>query len=423
MSGFNAVSATNTEKAAQGFGPSSQSVAFSHYSNLSAQLPIDPATGKIVAGDVAAQAAQCFKNIEAVAKAVDHTMNDIVRITVFVTDIFDLDAVDRVYKSFFPTYLPTRTVVAVDALPMDALVQIDAQLTHGVGTIPNAPQAGDLVKLTNNTVKAPICPLSNQNVAFSHYTNITTQLPLDPKSGRIVEGGVEAQAARCLQNIKNVLESIDVVIDDVVKMTVFLTDLADMEAVDNVYRTFFPDSAIARAVAYVPARTVLKAKALPLGALVQMEAVVSYGDGTPPQLVEDRHGIIIEAVNTDAAPQDDLATQSVAFSHYNHISGQLPVDVKTGKVVDGGVAAQTECCLNYIKAILENIDHGLEDVVKVNLYLADLADMDAVDEAYGKFFPDGTPARRVVGVGALPQGALIQIDAIAGNTEGTPPVK
>ena len=65
----------------------------------------------------------------------------------------------------------------------------------------------------------------------------------------------------------------------------------------------------------------------------------------------------------------------------------------------------------------------MEDAVKVNIYLKDLADLDAVDEAYKEFFPSCTPARRVVGVKNLPGEALVQIDAIFGNFEGTPPVK
>lgn len=421
MSGYNAVLARNTENAPKGIGPYSQTVAFSHYNNLSAQLPIDPKSGKLVEGGVKEQAEQCFKNIKAILESIDHVMSDVVRITVFVKNIKDVDAVDEVYKSFFPTYLPTRTTVAVAALPMDALVQVEALVSNGEGTIPNAPQAGDLIKLTNNTVNAPVCPLSSQAVSFSHYSNLSTQLPIDPKSGRLVPGGAKEQAAQCLKNIKAILESIDVPFDDIVKINIFLKDLADIEAVNEVYTTFFPDSAIARAVAYVPARTTIAAAALPMGALVQIEAVVSYGDGTPPQLVEDRHGIIIEANNTENAPKSTLSTQTVAFSHYNHLSAQLPIDAKTGKMVAGGVKEQAEQCLKNIKAILESIDHAMEDVVKVNLFLKNISDLDAVNEVYAAFFPGGVPARRAVGVSALPEDALIQIDVVAGNAEGTPP--
>ncbi|MBO0441455.1 RidA family protein [Candidatus Enterococcus ikei] len=421
MSNDNAVLARNTKNAPQ-HPLASQTVAFSHYNNFSAQLPIDPASGRLIAGGIKEQANQCFKNIKAIVDSIDHVMSDIVRITVFVKYITDVDAVDEVYASFFTHYQPSRTVVAVDALPMGALVQIEALVSNGEGTIPNAPQAGDLIKLTNHTLNAPSSSLATQTVSFSHYNNLSAQLPIDPKTGRVVAGCVKKQTGRCLKNIKAILESIDVPLDDIVKINIFLKDLSKMDAVNKVYTTFFPDSAIARTVGYLPARTVVSVKDLPMGADVQIEAVVSHGDGTPPQAIEDRHGLIIEANNTEKAPKCPFSTQTVAFSHYNNLSAQLPIDPKTNAVVSGGIKEQTGQCLENIKAIIESVDHVLADVVKVNIFVKNIEDMAAVDEVYAKFFPDGDPARRVVGVSELPKDALIQIDAIVGNAEGTPPI-
>lgn len=419
MSDPNVVVARNTDQAPVS-DLYSQTVAFSHYNNLSAQLPIDPATGAIVAGGAAEQAEQCFKNIQAVVESIGHDMNDIIRVSIFLADIMDLNAVEKVQASFFPTYQPARTVVAVDALPQGALVFIEALVDNGEGT-QSVPQAGDLVKLTNNTHAAPYDAGSTQTVAFSHYNNITMQLPLDPGTGRPILGDVAAQTAQCLRNVKAILTSVDVPFDDIVKVTIFVKNLADASVVDEVYKTFFPDSGIARAVNYLPARTVVPVKDLPYHCDVAVEAVVSHGDGTPPQAIEDRHGLIIEACNTDAAPKCPYATQSVAFSHYNNISGQLPLDLD-GKLIAGGVAEQTAQCLAYVKAIIESVDHAVEDIAKVNVYLADIADLAAMNEAYVAFFGDHKPARKVVGCGELPFGARVMIDAIAGNWEGTPPV-
>lgn len=421
MSGNNAVLARNTEHAP--ISPfCSQSVAFSHYNNLSAQLPIDPKSGALVAGGIKEQARQCFENIKAIVESIDQRMTDVVRITVFVTNIKDIDVVNEVYQTFFPHYVPTRTVLAVAALPMRALVQVEALLSYGVGTIPNAPQAGDLIKLENNTPNAPITPLSTQTVAFSHYNNLSAQLPIDPRSGQLVVGDIKAQTTQCLKNIKAILESINAPFDDIVKINLFLKNIQDIEAVNEVYEQFFPDSAIARAVAYLPARTIAEVAALPMHALVQIEAVVSHGDGTPPQAVEDRHGIVIKANNTDRAPRCMLSTQTVAFSHYNNISAQLPVEPKSGKRVAGGIEAQAAQCLTNIKEIVESIGHSLEDVVKVNIFMRNIEDINTLNEVYARFFPSGTPARRIVGVSGLPMDACIQIDAIVSNAEGTSPL-
>jgi len=400
----------NTENAPQS-SLATQTVAFSHYNNISAQLPIDPKSGKMVGADVKEQARQCLTNIKAIVESINHVMDDVVKITIFLKNIKDIAAVDEAYTAFFPTYLPTRTVVAVAALPMDgALVQIEALISNGEGTAPQNPC--DLIKVARNTENAPK-GLHSQTVAFSHYNNISGQLPIDPKSGKMVAGGAKEQAEQCLNNIKAILESIGHVMGDVVKIAIFLKNISDVEAVNEACAKFFPS--------YVPARTVANVSALPMDALVQIDTVVSHGDGTPPQLPEDTSLLIIEANNTENAPKVPYS-HTVAFSHYNHISGQLPLDPKTGVVIAGGVKEQASQCLVNIKAIVESVDHVMDDVVKINIQLKNITDIDAVNEVYTTFFNSDLPARTVVGVSAIPMDALVQIDAVVSNCEGTPPV-
>lgn len=399
---------------------STQTVAFSHYNNISAQLPVDPRTGEIVVGDVKEQAKQCLVNIKAIVESIDHVMDDVVRINIFLKNISDINAVDEVYATFFQSYHPARTTVAVAAFPMEnALLQIDAVISNGEGT--PAQEPCDLMKVARNTENAPKSSVSTQTVAFSHYNHIAAQLPIDPKTGEMIAGGVREQAEQCLNNIKAILESIDVPFDDIVKVNIFLKNLSDIDAVNEVYSTFFPDAAIARSAAYVPARTIVAASALPMDALIQFDAVVSHGDGTPPQVVEDRHGIVIRASNSDNAPRSSLHTQTVAFSHYNHIAAQLPLDPKTGKMIAGGVKEQARQCLTNIEAIVESVHHVMDDVVKVNIQVRNIEDVDDVDEVYTTFFKSDLPARTTVGVSAIPMDALVQIDAVVSNGEGTPP--
>ena len=389
---------------------STQTVAFSHYNNISAQLPVDPKTGEIVLGCVKDQAKQCLLNIKSIIESIDHVMDDVVKINVFVKNISDIAAIDEVYATFFHDALPTRTTMAVAALPMnDALVQMDALISNGEGTAPQAPCK--LIKVSRNTENAPQ-GLYSQTVAFSHYNNLSSQLPIDPKSGVLVTGGVAEQAKQCLTNINAILESIDHVMGDVVKTTIFLKNISDIEAVNQVCATFFSS--------YVPARTIVNVSALPMDALVQIDTVVAHGDGTPPQLPEDTRLLVIEASNTEHAPKVSYS-HTVAFSHYNHISGQLPVDPKTGKLAVGEINEQTRQCLENIKAIVESVDHVMDDVVKINIQLKNIADIDAINDVYTTFFNSYLPARTTFGVSAIPMNALIQIDAVVSNCEGTPP--
>ncbi len=415
MNKFNVVLARNIESVPKVIYDFSQTVAFSHYNYLSAQLPIEPSTGKLVQGGIQEQALQCFKNIEAIVMGINHIMSDIIRITIFTKSLKDVDAVKEVYKTFFTTYLPTMTIVVVKNIPMNSLVQVEAVMTCGEGTIPNAPQAGDLIKIARNTENAPICDFSSQTVAFSHYNNITTQLPIDLKTGKLVEGGIQDQVKQALRNIKNILESIDVPMDDIVKTTIFVKDLNLKNEVKEAYKTFFPDSAIARTVGYFPACSFIEVEEISLDSLVQIEVVVSHGDGTPPQQVEDRHGLVIKANNTDKAPKNCFSTQTVAFSHYNHISAQLPIDI------NGDIKEQTLGCLENIKNIVESIEHKMDDIVKLNIFVKNLKDMDIASPIIKSFFSKTMPAGRVVEVSNIEKNALIQIEAVVSNAEGTPP--
>jgi len=388
---------------------STQTVAFSHYNNFSAQLPIDPKTGEIVSGGIKEQAKQCLTNIQAIVESIGHVMDDAVKLTVFLKNISDTEAVDEVYKTFFKGNLPTRTTVAVEALPLNgALIQIDTLISNGEGTTPQ--KALDLVKVTRNTENAPNS-IHAHNVAFSHYSNISAQLPIDPQSGKIVAGGIKEQTEQCLENIKAILESIGHVMNDVVKTTIFLKDISDAEVVNEVLAKFFPN--------YVPARTIVSASVLPMDTLVQIDTAVSHGDGTPPQLPEDARFLVIEANNTENAPKVPYS-HTVAYSHYNHIAGQLPLVPENNQIVGSGIKEQAAQCLNNIKAIVESIDHKMDDIVKINIQLKNIEDLDAVNEIYTSFFSGDLPARTVIGVSAIPVDALIQVDAVVSNSEGTP---
>ena len=91
------------------------------------------------------------------------------------------------------------------------------------------------IVLARNTERAPKHPLAAQTVAFSHYNHLSAQLPIEPTSGQLVEGGIRAQATQCLKNIQAVVESINHVMSDIVRMTIFVKDMRDVAAVEEVY--------------------------------------------------------------------------------------------------------------------------------------------------------------------------------------------
>jgi 2-iminobutanoate/2-iminopropanoate deaminase len=106
-------------------------------------------------------------------------------------------------------------------------------------------------------------------------------------------------------------------------------------------------------------------------------------------------------------------SQGLAAGGFLFVSGQTPLDPSTGEMVNGDVGAQTERALKNIAAILEAAGSGLERVVKTNVFLVDMNDFAAMNEAYGRFFKTQPPARTTVGVAALPLGARVEIEAVA----------
>jgi 2-iminobutanoate/2-iminopropanoate deaminase len=107
-------------------------------------------------------------------------------------------------------------------------------------------------------------------------------------------------------------------------------------------------------------------------------------------------------------------SQAVAQGKLLFVSGQIPLDPKTGSLVDGGIEAQTECAIANLHAILEAAGTSLARVVRTTVYVTDLALFGRVNEVYARFFRgDPAPARATVQVAALPLGAEVEIDAIA----------
>jgi 2-iminobutanoate/2-iminopropanoate deaminase len=121
-------------------------------------------------------------------------------------------------------------------------------------------------RIATSGAPAAIGPYS-QGIASGALLFCSGQAGLDPATGALVEGGVTAQSERALRNLGAVLEAAGLTFHDVVKTTCFLADMGDFGAFNEVYRSFFPDPP--------PARSTLAAAGLPMGALVEIEAVAS----------------------------------------------------------------------------------------------------------------------------------------------------
>jgi 2-iminobutanoate/2-iminopropanoate deaminase len=118
-------------------------------------------------------------------------------------------------------------------------------------------------------------------------------------------------------------------------------------------------------------------------------------------------------VSPDAPAPIGPYSQAVRSSNDLFCSGQIPIDPRTGELVDGDVAAQTERALENLGAVLSAAGYGYGDVVKTTLFLIDMNDFAAVNAVYARYFERAKPARSTVAVAGLPKGARVEIDCIA----------
>jgi len=116
----------STKDAPQAIGPYSQAIRFGNLIFISGQIPIEPETGKILKGDIKEQTKLILENLNNVLAAGGTSLNDVLRTTIYLTDLENYPVVNETYTQYFNDMPPTRSTVQVAKLPMDAQIEIDA---------------------------------------------------------------------------------------------------------------------------------------------------------------------------------------------------------------------------------------------------------------------------------------------------------
>ncbi|MFN8572723.1 MAG: RidA family protein [Gemmatimonadaceae bacterium] len=126
-----AVQQVQTDNAPAAIGPYSQGIVAGGFLFTAGQIPIDPASGQIVGGDVVAQTTRVLANLEAIIRQAGRSWSDVVKTTVFLHDMADFPRVNEVYAKALGTARPARSTVQVSALPRGVLIEIDAIVSMG----------------------------------------------------------------------------------------------------------------------------------------------------------------------------------------------------------------------------------------------------------------------------------------------------
>jgi len=120
-----------TDAAPKAIGPYSQAVVYNGIAYLSGQIPLDPATGQLLDGDVAAQTERVLENLRAVLEACGSSLDKVLKTTVFLKDMSDFPKMNEVYARYFPANPPARATVEAARLPRDVRVEIECVAIAG----------------------------------------------------------------------------------------------------------------------------------------------------------------------------------------------------------------------------------------------------------------------------------------------------
>lgn len=341
---------------------------------LAGQGSRDPETGRHPEGMEAATR-QAMLNLKRVLDAAGFSFSDVVATNVWMTDISKFSEMNAAYRSFFGDYLPTRTTIAVSALPGGSKVEIAMVAVRGEkeAVYPQGVQRG----------ARPYSPA----VRAADLLYVSGQASVDPETGKLVEGDIGIHVTQTLKNIERILQAAGLDFSNVISSHVFLTRMEDFEEMNKVYRTFTQSPR--------PVRATVGAVALPGEAPVEITMVASRNK--PREILPSE------------------MTPSPNFSRGLMVGDRLYLAGVAGR--GATIQEQVRYCIEELEKILKAADSSLADVVDSKVYLTDIADYDAMNPVYKTYFLNEPPARSTMAIPDLVGDAKVEIVFVAARPQ------
>ena len=339
----------------------------------------EPQSGKHHEG-FEAQVRQALENCGISLKEAGLTFTDVVNSNVYLTDIRNFQAMNKVYKSYFPHNPPARTTIAIPALPGDSQVEITFIASRGIARksiIPEGMKASADDLFSMGVEVGDVLYLSGQG--SRHY--LTKDFP---------SGGFEAHVRQALENLGAVLKAAGLNFSNVVKADVYLTDLSNIEKMNEVYKSYFKVDR--------PARATVGVAALPGDPPIEITLVATKS-------LERRKIVMLGAPSTGLPFSPGVMTDNRLF-----LSG------KAG-FAKGGIEPQAREVMDGLAEVLKAGDLDFNDVVEGKVYLADIQDYGALNQIYGSYFKGVRPARTCIAVSKLVGDSRVEISFVASRKQ------
>jgi reactive intermediate/imine deaminase len=336
----------------------------------------DPKTGEHPQG-FEAQVKQSLENLGGVLEAAGLAFSDVVNSNVFLTDIRNLAAMNRVYKTYFAQRPPARTTIAVPALPGGSQVEIAFIASRNKKRKYVYP-AG---------VKPASTDLFSGGVAVGDLFYLSGQGSRHYKTKEFPQGEIEAHVKQTMENLGAVLKAAGMDFSHVVKTNIYLTDMSNFSRMNEVYKAYFKSDP--------PARTTVGVDALPGEPPVEIAFVASKSK-------KPGHSI----VRAEGDKPNPVLTPAVRIGSTLFPSG------KAG-FVQGGIEAQVKEVMDGLGRTLKAGGMDFSDVVEAKVYLAHIQDYARVNEVYRSYFMGDPPARSCVAISQLVRDSQVEITVVA----------
>ena len=336
----------------------------------------DPKTGEHPEG-FEAQVKQSMENLGAVLKAAGLGFSDVVNSNVYLTDIKNFQAMNKVYKTYFPKKPPARTTIAVPALPGGSHVEITFIASHNkkrkyIYAAGVKPAPTDL--FSGGVMVGDVFYLSGQG--SRHYK--TKELP---------QGEIEAHVKQTLDNLGAVLKAAGMDFSHVVKTNIYLTDMNNFPRMNEVYKTYFKSDP--------PARTTVGVNALPGDPPIEISFIASKSKKPGQNIVR---------------PEGDKPNP--ILSPAVQIGSALFPSGKAG-FAQGGIEAQVKEVMEGLGQYLKAGGMDYSNVVEAKVYLADIKDYGKMNEVYRSYFKSDPPARTCIAISKLVRDSGVEITFVA----------
>jgi reactive intermediate/imine deaminase len=330
-------------------------------------------------GDIKAQTKRALDNIAPILNAEGSKLENAVSVMVYLRSTSDFQAMNEVYQTYWPKNPPARTTVAANLDNPAALIQIS------VIAVPNGSERQAI--LPAGWIKSPN-PYS-YGIRSGDTMYLSGLLARSGKDNSFVQGDVQVQTRTVLDNASEILKTGGMSLDDVVATRVYITDTAEFQEMNVAYRTYFPKDP--------PARATVNAALMSPDAVVEISLVAIKGS-----LRE-----AINPPNADGSPSllNPNLSPAIRVGNRLFISGTLGNDAGN----KGDPAAQTRATLTRIERILKAAGFERPQVVDATVYLTDIKNMNAMNEAYREFFKDAFPAHVTVQSRLMSPDALVEI--------------